>query len=223
MQLLLSNPPKRRKRRKTKTKIKVRRQKRRAVRRAKPAQLKGGASMAKRTKTRRKPVTRSRRRRAGRRAVSRGGFSLNRGGFISRDLLMMAGGVVAGSLGTSFILGKLRENDSVAKYLPVPTNGDPDYKGAIVTAGIGLLGGYFGRKYNQKMATMFAVGGVVAAATGLIAQIQIKRQRDAAIAKLPQGQMAGMSAPYMLEDGSIVNGYEVNGYEPVGVGEVEYA
>lgn len=175
--------------------------------------------MAKRTtKRRRKPVTRSRRRRAGRRSSS-GGFSL-RGGFINKELLIAAGGVVAGSLGTSLALAKLRGTNAGAKFLPQPKAGEVDYKGAAVAAGVGILGGVLLRKANPKMATSFAIGGVAAAALTIIAGIRLRSQ-IAAAAATPQGPPISGMGQYLLPDGSVVEGYEVDGYEPAAVNGYE--
>lgn len=185
--------------------------------------------MAKRTTRRRKSPAKSRsRRRASRRSVSRGGMGLR--GFINKDLLVMSGGVLAGSMGANILIGKLRgmtkaDGTPMFTFLQPPKPAadgttPPDYTGAAITAGIGILGGVLLKKVNPKLATMVAVGGVAAAAGNIVGTV-LARHRNDAITNLlppPSTQPALPQGTSGYGDGDL-SGYEaggaiyMNGYE----------
>lgn len=148
LQLIVSNPPKSTKR--SKRGRKVRRRKSRIIRRNP-----GGVNMAKKSRRRRRrsgvgsfPLARRSSRKVSRR---RGGRAL--GGFVSRDLLMTAGGAVAGFAGTNIALG----------YIPAGWR-DSDAKRIAVKIGIALAGSLALRKVGMgALSKGLAVGGLVSA------------------------------------------------------------
>jgi len=121
------------------------------------------ATKVRRTRRRRRTGGRISRRRSVRRRRSGRGFL--RGGFINRDMLKPAAGVVAG-----FIVP-----DMLLRILPAQTQqwiASMTYGPMLAKAGIALAAGYFGRRFDAQLASSFAVGGLAAGGLDLLYRLK---------------------------------------------------
>jgi len=129
----------------------------------------------------------SRRRSGGFRRRSGGGFGGGSlmstfKGAISRPLLMKAGGAIAASLGTGYILNKWGSS------LPLATN---TYGKLIYTMGIPVAGAFLIRRKSRDLAEGMIIGGLVMSINSLISDFMTKAPAAAAPATVGAYSVAG--------------------------------
>lgn len=144
-----------------------------AVRRANARRKSGGArrtvvrtKVVRRTRTRSVPVFRTRTRtlvkriRSRRRSGGGGGRKLSLGGIISKDNLMLAGGVIGANLLSRVVIGKF------GTMLPGAAT---PMGNAAYTLGISVGGAYLVRRFSPKLAEGLIIGGLVAVVNQVVA------------------------------------------------------
>lgn len=129
-----------------------------------------------------------------------------RSGFISSTLLASAGGVAGGLIVPEMLIGKLGLTGLQSGWGKI-----------VAKAGLGLLGGYFLRRFSGPLAASFAAGAVASAGLDLMAQ---SGNRLATVA-VPMTAGAGVSG-FIDDDDDTVSGFiEDDGSGIEGLGEVE--
>lgn len=167
------------------------------------------------TRRRRRTGSKISRRRGGFRRRSSRGFL--RGGFINKDMIKPAAGVVAGfvlpDMALRMLPASIQQSIATTKYGPM-----------LAKAAIALAGGYFGRRFDTQFAASFAVGGLAAGGLDLLYRLKgMVGQQPATqvttaggnnrllvptgVAGLIDAQTGESLNGYIDDDGSVLNAY----------------